>query len=378
MKRLLATVLALCAIAQPALPDDSSMTGAEIRSLARSFIPKGKDRAGWAADIYAALDANGITASRSNVCAVMAVVAQESTFTANPEVKGLGPMAEKQIKARLASLPMLPGAAVQGVEVFLALKPTPEKSYLKMIRAAKTERDLDLVYRNLVFFLFRQFASTRLLNTPSIAHRIDAENPVATLGSMQVSAAFAIEEVETEKRHRLGLSAIWKLRDELYTRKGGVSYGTRMLLGYRAGYPSRIFVFADYNAGRYASRNAAFQHMVAELSGEKLALDGDLLLYKGGEPRPEASASEKALVSLDLLDKDRVRDDLLKEKDYDFRDTETYSRVARAYAAKTGKKPPYAMLPQIRLKSPKIRSNMTTEIFARAVMRRYETCMKAT
>lgn len=353
------------------------MTGGEIRSLAQSFIPSGKDRAGWAADIHSALDANGISAGRSNVCAVMAVIAQESTFTANPEVKGLGPMAEKQIKAKLASLPVLPGAAAQGVEVFLALKPTPEKSYLKMIRAAKTERDLDLVYRNLVFFLFRQFASTRLLNTPSIAHRIDAENPVATLGSMQVSAAFAIEEVEMRKRHRLGLSAIWKLRDELYTRKGGVSYGTRMLLGYRAAYPSRIFVFADYNAGRYASRNAAFQHMAAALSGEALALDGDLLLYKGGEPKPEASATEKALVSLNLLDKDVIRADLLKEKDYEFRNSETYQRIAEAYARKTGKKPPYAMLPQISLKSPKIRHHMTTEIFARAVMGRYEKCMKA-
>jgi hypothetical protein len=33
------------------------------------------------------------------------------------------------------------------------------------------------------------------------------------------------------------------------------------------------------------------------------------------------------------------------------------------------------MLPQITLKSPKIRHHMTTENFARAVMRRYERCM---
>ena len=79
---------------------------------------------------------------------------------------------------------------------------------------------------------------------------------------------------------------MWKLRDELYTRDGGVNYGTRMLLGYRADYPSRLFVFADYNAGRYASRNAAFQHMVATLSGADLALDGDLMLYEGGKPGP--------------------------------------------------------------------------------------------
>jgi len=377
MKRLLATLLALLGLSHPAVSGDPAMTGSEVRSLARSVIPAGRDQPGWAADVRGALEANGILVSRSNVCSVLAVIAQESTFESNPEVKDLGRMAERQIRARLSSLPVLSGAAAQGAQMFLALKPTPEKSYLTMIRAARTERDLDLVYRNLVFFLFRQFASTRLLNTPSIARRIDAENPVATLGSMQVSAGFAIAEVEKTTGRRLGLGAIWKLRDELYTRKGGIRYGARMLLGYRAGYPSRLFVFADYNAGRYASRNAAFQFMVAELSGRKLALDGDLLLYADGKPRAEASATEKALRSLDLPEADSLRADLLQEKEYGFRDTGTYARIARAYAAKTGKKAPYAMLPQIRLKSPKIRHHMTTEIFARAVMRRYERCMDA-
>ena len=110
-------------------------------------------------------------------------------------------------------------------------------------------------------------------------------NPVSTLGSMQVSISYVIAEVEKAKSSKLGLAEIWKLRDELYTRAGGVNYGTRMLLGYHAGYGSRLHVFADYNAGRYASRNAAFQHMVAKLSGADLALDGDLLIYEGGIPK---------------------------------------------------------------------------------------------
>ncbi|MFO1130781.1 MAG: DUF1615 family protein [Hyphomicrobiales bacterium] len=376
MKRLFATALAVLTLPHPAHAADPEMTGAEVRSLARSIVPAGKDAPGWAADIAAALEGNAIRATRSNVCSVMAVIGQESTFTANPQVAGLGRMAEQQIKAKLAALPVLPAAAAVGVEIFLATKPTPEKSYLAMIRAAKTERDLDLVYRNLTFFLFREYASTRLLNAGAVAHRIDAANPVSTLGSMQVSAAFTIAEVEKAKNRRLGLGAIWKLRDELYTRKGGVAYGTRMLLGYRAEYPSRLFVFADYNAGRYASRNAAFQHMVAKLSGTELALDGDLMLYDGGKPKPEASATERALRSLKLLDKESLRADLLLEKDYAFRDTETYKVVSSEFAARTGQRAPYAMLPQISLKSPKIRSHMTTAIFARAVWARYDRCMK--
>lgn len=349
----------------------------EARTLATRIIPKGKDAWGWASDVMAALDMSGIRRSPRNFCSVMAVIGQESTFTANPDVKGLGAMAEKQILAKLSGLPLFTRiAASQGVGWFLSNKPSPEKSYLSIIRAARTERDLDLVYRNMAFFLFREYASTRLLNTATIAHRIDAANPVSTLGSMQVSAAYAIGEVEKAKDRRLGLAAIWKLRDELYTRKGGVAYGTRMLLGYRADYGSRLYVFADYNAGRYASRNAAFQHMVAELSGRKLDLDGDLLIYEGGTPKPEASATETALRGLKLgLTEEDIRADLLAEKEYGFKDTQTYTRVAKAFASKAGRKAPYAMLPQIRLSSPKLSHTMTTERFARAVMARYESCM---
>ena len=377
MKWLFVTALAVLTATLPAQAREPEMTRSEVRALAARIVPPGKDAAGWAADVRSGLVANGIRPSRSNVCSVMAVIGQESTFTANPEVAGLGPMAERQIKARLAALPVLPGAAAAGVEIFLEMKPTPEKSYLSMIRSARTERDLDLVYRNLTFFLFREYASTRLLNAGAIAHRIDSANPVSTLGSMQVSVAFVIAEVEKARDRQLGLGAMWRLRDELYTRKGGVAYGTRMLLGYRAEYPSRLFVFADYNAGRFASRNAAFQHMVAELSGTKLALDGDLMLYDGGKPKPAAGASETALRGLRLMDDQTLRADLLREKEFAFRDTATYRRVSQAFVDKTGRPPPYAMLPQINLKSPKIRHHMTTELFARAVMRRYDRCMPA-
>ena len=383
MKRMLARAWAVLGVAlAAAVPAAASDTPGELTmresvALAARVVPQAKGPRGWGGDVFRALERNGIRPTRSNLCSVMAVIEQESTYTANPEVKGLGRLAEREIRAKLAELP-LPLAAAQGVNWFLATKPKPEKSYLTLIRAAKTERDLDLVFRNMTFFLFRQFASTRLLSAPPLARRVDAINPVSTLGSMQVSIAYAISEVERAKGTPLGMAAIWKLRDELYTRAGGVTYGTRMLLGYRAAYPSRLYVFADYNAGRYASRNAAFQHMVAELSGTALALDGDLLAYEGVAPKPDPSATETALRGLKLgLDDKAIRADLAKGKSYDFRHTESYARVAAAYAKKTGRKPPYAMLPQIRLKSPKIRHGMTTEIFARAVMRHYERCMKA-
>ncbi len=320
---------------------------------------------------------NGIAQKKSNVCAVMAVIEQESTFTANPEVRGLGKLAENEIMAKLGDIPLIPGAASQGVKWFLENKPAPEKSYLALIRAARTERDLDLVFRNLVYYLFKEYASTRLLNTATVARRVDRINPVSTIGSMQVSLAYALAETERREDRSLALERIWQLRDNLYTRSGGVDFGTRMLLGYYAGYKTRLHVFADFNAGRFASRNAAFQHMVSELGRTKLALDGDLLLYESGIPSAKESGTEKAVRALKTgLSDEEIRGDLLNDKQYRFRDTATYKKVAALYEKATRKPAPYAMVPQIRLESPKLSKTMTTERFARAVLARYERCLK--
>lgn len=356
---------------------DQVLKPAEVQRLARRIIAARKDPDSWGKDVWNALDMNGIAQSKSNVCAVMAVIEQESTFTANPEVHGIGKMAESEITAKLEDIPIFQGAATQGARWFLENKPSRERSYLKLIRAARTERDLDLVFRNIAFYLFREYASTRILNSPLVARRIDRINPVSTIGSMQVAVAYALSETERREDKNLSLDRIWELRDYLYTRAGGIDFGTRILLGYYAGYKTRLHVFADFNAGRYASRNAAFQHMVATLGSSQLALDGDLLLYESGVPAAKESGTETAVRGLNLkLSNDDIRGDLLKEKLYRFRDTKTYKRVATAYEEKTGKAAPYAMVPQIKLKSPKLSRTMTTERFALAVMARYERCLK--
>jgi hypothetical protein len=74
------------------------------------------------------------------------------------------------------------------------------------------------------------------------------------------------------------------VRELLYTRGGGVRTGTARLIGYAASYDDVVYRFADYNAGVYASRNAAFQQMLEDLTGIALDNDGDLLIYnKNGE-----------------------------------------------------------------------------------------------
>ncbi len=52
----------------------------------------------------------------------------ESTFTANPEVAGLGRMAERADPGEARGAAVLPGVAAAGVEIFLATKPTPRRT----------------------------------------------------------------------------------------------------------------------------------------------------------------------------------------------------------------------------------------------------------
>jgi hypothetical protein len=159
-------------------------------------------------------------------------------------------------------------------------------------------------------------------------------------------------------------------------------YGAAQLLGYETGYNRKLYRFADYNAGRYASRNAALQMVVQKLSGETLALDGDFLSYAStGKASPTPTATEKAVLkavakhALGLSEKD-VRKDLLKEKTPEFVKTATFLKLRAAYRLATGQEAPFAIVPDIRLSSPKITHMMTTRIFAESVERRYQACMK--
>ncbi|HCN67425.1 MAG TPA: DUF1615 domain-containing protein, partial [Candidatus Accumulibacter sp.] len=122
-------------------------------------------------------------------------------------------------------------------------------------------------------------------------------------------------------------------------RRGGLYFGLASLLDYPASYSQMIYRFADFNAGRYSSRNAAFQDALGRVSGEKLSLDGDLRRYRDGMPVAAASESQRAMLSLGArlnLGEAEILRDLKLEKSFAFEQTPLYLRLHALADATTG------------------------------------------
>jgi hypothetical protein len=141
-----------------------------------------------------------------------------------------------------------------------------------------------------------------------------------------------------------------------------------------------LYRFADYNAGPYSSRNAAVQTLLAQLTGQKLAPDGDLLRYQGGEPLSPRSAPSQAWRALLALQPElglsaaQIERDLKLEKRFDFEQSATYRRLYQL-AERRGLKPAREQLPDIDLSSPKIQRKLTTAWFADRCEARYRACL---
>ena len=328
---------------------------AQILRLLPATLP---DRTGWTADIYAAFAAQKLTPSYENLCAVLAITEQESGFRADPSVPGLPEIAWREIDSR-AERAGIPKFAVRAA---LQLSSPDGRTYSERIDAVKTERELSEIYED---FIGGVPMGTRLFAK---------HNPVRTGGPMQVSISFAESH---SAAHPYPFPAAGSIRREVFTRRGGMYFGIAHLLGYEAPYPEPLYRFADFNAGRYSSRNAAFQNALARLSGIPLVLDGDLL--PPGAPRdgPPGETERAALAASHRLGlgEAAIRRDLERGEEPAFERTRLYARVFEQADQSGGRRVPRAVVPTITLKSPKFTRKLTTEWFARRVDERYRRCL---
>ena len=351
-------------------PQDPGLSSEQIAKLVRKDVT---DKQGWADDVRAALLQAGQIPDEDHACQVLAIIEQESGYAPDPEVPGLGKIALTELETEVQDkLGFLGPTALK-----LLLDVTPEgepRTFRERLAGVRTERDLDRLFRDLV--AYHESRAPRIAKAvQAIAPRVEeALNPISTAGSMQVSVSFALEHSEGLDREAV--------RELLYTRSGGVRFGTARLFAHEADYDKPLYRFADYNAGYYASRNAAFQVMIRDLTGQKITPDGDILIWNDrGKPASTDGQTLTALLgwraaSAPELLESQLRRDAKQEKTRSFEDTETWRRVREAWAAKTGKTPVYAQLPEVPLDSPKLRKDRTTAWFANSVDRRYQDCRK--
>ncbi len=351
------------------------LSAADITAL----VPKIPDRAAWGKAVADALVANGLETEPPAVCAVLAIIGQESGFHEDPMVPGLAKVVQTRLAAYQSRLGPLGGPIFR--RLLAARAPADPRSFDDRLQAVRTERDLDLVFRDMLAYYEGAypgaFGAAQLAGKLFDVRSFAELNPITTAGPMQVSVEFA----EAWAREHHGQPA--SVRDALYTRDGGVYYGTARLFGHPAGYSKMLYRFADYNAGVYASRNAALQAQLSRVTGRKLVLDGDFLAYgRDGDPTDEVTQTMLALrLFRDLyrtnLSDRRLRDDARREKTLAFESTETYRAIKAVYQEEMGAVPDYAVVPQVMLDSPKLSRPRSTAWFAQSVDRRFASCLSA-
>ncbi|WP_111806698.1 DUF1615 domain-containing protein [Aeromonas allosaccharophila] len=368
-----ALLLAGCASDPASVPTPSDATGtttpaqkatppamqprkpADMKSRIVRFLPRQvPDKQGWANDVVTALTTQGVTVNDHNVCTVLAVAEQEATYQADPVVPGLGKIAWKEINSRAAKL-LIPEFMVRAA---LSINSPTGKSYAERIDKLRTEREMSEIFEDMISML--PMGKTLFGNM----------NPVHTGGPMQVSIAFA--EANTRGYPYPIKDSI---RHEVFTRRGGIWFGTKHIFGYEAEYPDTLYRFADFNAGWYASRNAAFQAAVSRLSGKTLALDGDLIRYDSDLPG-NTELAVYTLANRVNMSKQAIHQSLKLGDTAEFAETDLYHRIFTLADKQAGKRQPRAILPGIQLKSPKITRNLTTAWFAKRVDDREQRCVR--
>ncbi|MGY3903815.1 DUF1615 domain-containing protein [Aeromonas lusitana] len=363
---LLAAVLAGCASEPTAPAEDAAAIAkqpkamqprkpADMKSRIVRFLPRQvPDKQGWANDVVTALTTQDIRVSDHNVCSVLAVAEQEATYQADPVVPGLGKIAWKEINRRAGKL-LIPEFVVRSA---LSIKSPTGKSYAERIDKLRTEREMSEIFEDMIG------------SVPMGKTLFGNLNPVHTGGPMQVSIAFA----EANARG-YPYPVKESIRHEVFSRRGGIWFGTKHIFGYPADYPDTLYRFADFNAGWYASRNAAFQAAVSRVSGKTLALDGDLIRYDSDKPG-NTELAVYSIASRLSMSQNAIRQSLRLGDSDEFAKTDLYGRVFTLAEQKAGSRLPRAILPGIQLKSPKITRNLTTAWFAKRVDDREQACVR--
>jgi hypothetical protein len=351
-------VVTSCASGPPS-SEPPATSPVQVRGMIEKSLPRNaSDRAGWAADMYAVFTALEIEPTHENVCAVVAVIEQESGFHVDPVIPRLPAIAWREIDGRAehAGVPRLI------VHTALQLKSRTGRSYTERIDSARTEKDLSDIYED--------FIGAVPLGPTLFAER----NPIRTRGPMQVNIAF-VEQFAAARSYPYPVKS--SIADEAFLRRGSLYFGTAHLLAYPASYDAYLYRFADYNAGQYASRNAAFQRALNSASGIPVVPDGALLPHGGDVKAPGGTElAVRALGKRLNMGDSAIHNALEQGKTAEFERTQLYRGIFTLADRAQGQPLPRAAIPRIQLHGPKIARSLTTEWYAHRVDQRFKRCVE--
>lgn len=165
------------------LPPTPVASEREARVLVDRLLPANvSDRAAWTGDITRAFVALRMTMTAERLCAAIAVIGQESGFQSDPTVPGLARIVWRQLEQRREKYG-IPKAVLD----LALLKTSPDgRSYRIRIDALRTEAQMNALYEDLSS------------EVPGGRTLLADFNPVRTGGPMQVSVAFAEQQVREQ------------------------------------------------------------------------------------------------------------------------------------------------------------------------------------
>jgi hypothetical protein len=308
-----------------------------------------KDQSAWIQSILDGVDRNQLPLCREIVGLVATLISVESSFRVDPlavdasrgeNLNRLLERTEYEFMEKYGPLVQMPGVH----QVYLSYR----EKYLPKLAACKTEGEVDILARSIAKDLKHDASALPGLIRGVINKELDKlVYVVRTKGSMQLNFIRA-REVMKERGERFTDT---DLVEYMYTRHGGIDVGIAalkpMFLQYAACYGKPddmswlFFVGMDYHYGPFSSRNMMEQIRIRDLSGHKIAIDGDFLHYDAkGRPEDRESDTLKAAEAIfPRLPRTTIRDAFLSEKHRQYVYSDLHQAIMNAHRERFGETP---------------------------------------
>jgi len=293
----------------------------------------------WTNSIYKYMESSGIEITPSSVSVVLSILEQESAFNANPNVD-LGEVCFNLPKKCAA------GICYTGIKQceYIFGKSSGSLTGKEFAQDLLNAKDGNIKGGN---WFVRQ--AWKVFG-PGVLTSVEVSMGPAQLKSFRVREILAeargvnLEDVELS-------DAVF---NEIFTRDGGLKYGIEYLSGIFETYDNDFdeninFMFADYNAGIYSSRNAELQYELYRLANgvepSSNFVDGDFLIWdaphESNSKKSETQKLVKKYFEREGYDTSGIRDDLEQEKTVEFEGTDVFIKIKDDYGedAKDGRIP---------------------------------------